>query len=93
MPPKFNREDLKYSYDWSKEYREKSYVDPDDFIDRNNGHQMLVFFNRFLKLHGLFTATSLHRLEKLFCKYMPKEITNRAEIMNWLGQNWNKHFH
>jgi len=88
----YKKEDLKYSYDWSKAYQEK-YTSPDDFLDRKNGCQMLAFFNRFLELHGLFTMSSLHRLEKLFCKYMPEEITMRSEIKLWLGKNWNKHFH
>jgi len=93
MPREFKKEDLKYTYKWCEEYREKKTIDSDDVIDRNNGHQMLAFFNRFLVLHGLFSRNSLHRLEKLFCSYMPKDIVTRSEIKNWLGLNWNKHFH
>jgi len=92
MPHQFKREDLKYGYVWNEEYKEKSTFDQDDFIDRRNGYQMLAFFNRFLKMHGLFSVSSLHRLEKLVCKYMPEKINTRAEIKSWLGQNWNKHF-
>lgn len=93
MPQKFKKEDLKYSYNWNDLYVEKSSIDQEDFIDRTNGNQMLTFFNRFLELHGLFTRSSLHRLEKLFCKFMPKDISTRSEIKSWLGKNWNKHFH
>ena len=89
----FKRKDLKFEYDWDLTYVERSYVEQDDIINRKNGHQMLAFYNRFLKLHGLFSQSSLHRLEKLICRHMPKNITTRVEIKNWLGQNWNKHFH
>lgn len=88
----FKKEDLKYKYKWDKPYSQKRFFEPDDYIDRENGEQMLAFFNRFLKLHGLFSISSLHRLEKLFCKYMPKKINTRSEIKIWLGENWNKHF-
>ncbi|MCO6149450.1 hypothetical protein [Flavobacterium sp. NRK1] len=88
----FKKEDLKYKYKWEKPFNEKSFIGMDDYIDRENGQQMLAFFNRFLKLHGLFSLGSLHRLEKLFCKYMPKHITTRSEIKDWLGENWNRHF-
>jgi hypothetical protein len=92
MPQQFKREDLKYTYSWNEDYREKAGIDQDDIIDRNNGYQMLFFYNRFLKLHGLFSQSSLHRLEKLVCKYLPEKINTRAEIKLWLGKNWNKHF-
>lgn len=89
----FKKEDLKYKYEWDKPFNAKSFIERDDYIDRENGEQMLAFFNRFLKLHGLFSLSSLYRLEKLFCKYMPKKITTRSEIKDWLGENWNRHFH
>ncbi|PZR22618.1 MAG: hypothetical protein DI539_05185 [Flavobacterium psychrophilum] len=90
--PNFKREDLKYNYNWDIPFIEKKYVERDDFIDRKNGHQMLSFFNRFLKLHGLFSRSSLHRLEKLVCKYMPARINTRAQIKDWIGENWSRHF-
>jgi hypothetical protein len=93
MPQIFKREDLKYSYNWCEVYTEDKFVSPEDIIDRNNGYQMLGFFNRFAQLHGLISLSSLHRLEKLFCKYMPKEINTRSEIKLWLGKNWNRHFY
>jgi hypothetical protein len=93
MRDKFKREDLRYTYDWTLGYREKRPTDLQEYIDRKNGHQMLSFFNEFLEMHGLFSLSSLHRLEKLFCKYMPNDINTRSEIKSWLGKNWNMYFH
>jgi len=94
MPP-FKKEDLRYTYIWDDDSLGATFrsINQDDTIDRRNGYQMLEFINRFLNLNGLFSISSLHRLEKLMCRYMPEKITTRNEMKLWLGQNWNKHFH
>jgi len=94
MPP-FKKEDLRYTYNWDEDSLARTFraIHLDDVIDRNNGYQILEFINRFLLLNGLFALSSMHRLEKLICKYMPEKITTRSEMKMWLGQNWNKHFH
>jgi len=94
MPP-YKKEDLKYSYNWDEDSLAATFrsINQDDTIDRCNGYQMLEFINRFLSMNGLFSISSLYRLEKLICRYMPEKINTRSEMKSWLGQNWNKHFH
>lgn len=91
----FKKGDLKYTYNWDEDSLAKTFrsINQDDIIDRTNGYQILEFINRFLAINGLFTISSLHRLEKLICRYMPEKLNTRNEMKMWLGQNWNKHFH
>lgn len=88
----FNKHDLQFTYHWSGQHPATVTLARETEIDRHNGDQMLMYFNQFLRLHGLFSRSSINHLEELVYNHMPAQLTTPAEINIWVGQNWNQIF-
>ena len=86
----FGKSALMYKYNWDLSVQRKHAQNyfHDDAIDRKNGHELLDFINRFMRVHGLTNLGSFQKMEWMICKYLPQDLYYRHEIEDWLRKNW-----
>jgi hypothetical protein len=88
-----NRSQLKYSYHWwpipDSDPRVSDVFDT-TLLNRNEGHEVLFFINKFAEIHSLTNIEDGLKIEELIKTEVPNIYRSQIHAYEWLEENIGK---
>lgn len=88
----FKKSDLKLTYSWTASAENDNAkitgVPDSTLLDRNEGYEVLPFFNRYMKDKGWSMQSTLNKLEDSLRDDVPGTTRSHANIKKWLDDNF-----
>ncbi|MGX8286482.1 hypothetical protein [Xanthomonas oryzae] len=88
------KKDLQFQYSWTAIHPDDARVTgiPDStFLNRSEGYEVLAFLNWLATTNKWIDKDPALKAERMIKNHLPGTIRSRANVWQWLVDNWNNY--